>query len=124
MACYERSSGDPQFYFFDKSWQLLRINERGKYAPVDFSKPRPECLDEMFNIASVLSRGRPFVRIDLYQSNGHVFFGESTFYPQSGFDPNYLPETDKYFGALIDLSLAFDNNSRLQKSERRNADLY
>ena len=51
-----------------------------------------------------------FVRIDLYQSNGKVYFGEITLYPQSGWDPNILRETDVYFGSLIDLSLAYDNN--------------
>ena len=62
----------------------------------------------MFSIASRLSQGIPFVRVDLYQSGERVFFGEMTFYPQSGFDKNYLPETDLYFGDLINLSKAYN----------------
>ena len=108
MICFDRASGDTKFYFFDKDWKLKRINKRGKEAPADFSLPKPDCLDEMFEIAATLSVGIPFVRVDLYQSNGHVYFGEMTFYPQSGWDPNYLPETDAYFGRLIDLSLAYN----------------
>ena len=108
MICYDRASGDTKFYFFDKDWKLKRINKRGKEAPSDFSLPKPKCLDLMFSIASRLSQGIPFVRVDLYQSGERVFFGEMTFYPQSGFDKNYLPETDLYFGDLINLSKAYN----------------
>lgn len=107
MVCYDRGTGDTKFYFFDPEWKLKRINKRGKEAPSDFSLPKPVCIDEMFEIAAKLSKNIPFVRVDLYQSNNQVYFGEMTFYPQSGWDPNYLPETDLYFGSLIDLSLSY-----------------
>ena len=105
MVCLERSSGDTKFYFFDKEWQLKKYNYRGINAPEGFTIPKPEQMDEMFKIASKLSEGIPFVRVDLYVSDGQIYFGEMTFFPQSGFDPNLLPETDKYFGSLIDLSI-------------------
>lgn len=103
MVCLERSSGETKFYFFDKDWKLKRINVRGKNAPEGFTIPKPECMDAMFDIAATLSKGLPFARIDLYQSNQHIYFGEITFFPDSGFDANLLPETDEYFGNLIDL---------------------
>jgi len=62
-------------------------------------------MDKMFEIATKLSVGYPFVRVDLYQSDDQIYFGELTFFPDSGYDPNILPETDKYFGNLMDLSL-------------------
>lgn len=105
MVCYDRASGDTKFYFFDQNWNLKRINKRGIEAPADFSLPKPACIDEMFSLAARLSEGLPFVRVDLYQSCGRVFFGEMTLYPQSGFDPNYLPDTDLYFGNLINLPI-------------------
>lgn len=105
MVCLDRNSGNPKFYFFDKDWKLKRLNKRGKEAPKDFTIPKPECIDEMFEIASKLSEGFPFVRVDLYQSYGKIYFGEMTFYPDSGFDNNLLKESDDYFGKLIDLSL-------------------
>lgn len=105
MVCLERSTGDTKFYFFDKDWNLKRINIRGKNAPKNFSIPKPCCMDEMFKVAEKLSRGIPFVRVDLYQSNGHIYFGELTFFPASGFDSNLLSETDEYFGGLIDLDI-------------------
>lgn len=105
MVCLERSSGDTKFYFFDKGWNLKRLNIRGRNAPEGFTIPKPACMDEMFKIAAELSKGMPFTRVDLYQSNGQVYFGELTFFPDSGFDANLLCETDAYFGKLIDLKL-------------------
>lgn len=109
MMCTDRASGNPKFYFFDKEWNLRRYNKRGKEAPEDFTLPKPEGMDQMFEIASKLSQGIPFVRVDLYNINGKIYFGEMTFYPASGFDRNRLPETDLYFGNMIDLSLARNN---------------
>ena len=104
MVAYERNTGHPKFYFFDRDWKLKRYNIRGKEAPEDFTMPRPENIDKMFEIASILSKGLPFVRVDLYNINGKIYFGEMTFYPASGLDPNLIPETDEYFGSLIKLT--------------------
>ena len=103
MLCYDRQSGDTKFYFFDRNWNLLRLNKRGLAAPADFSIPKPKAVDEMFRIAGELSKGLPFARVDLYDVNGKIYFGEITFYPQSGFDANLLPDTDRMFGDLIEL---------------------
>lgn len=103
MICLDRHINDPKFYFFNKKWELLRLNIRGKEAPKDFTIPKPDCIDKMFEIASELSKNLPFVRIDLYECNGCIYFGEFTFYPQGGYDINLLPETDLYFGNLITL---------------------
>lgn len=103
MLCLDRSSGDTKFYFFDKDWNLRRYNVRGKNAPADFTLPKPKNMDKMFELAEKLSDGMPFARIDLYNSDDHIYFGEITFFPDSGFDPNILAETDLYFGNLIDI---------------------
>ena len=105
MVCIGRSTGDPRFYFFDKNWNLKRYNLCGKVAPRDFSLERPANMDKMFGIAEVLSKEieAPFVRVDLYNVDGKIYFGEFTFYPDSGFDGNRLSETDVYFGNLVKL---------------------
>ena len=59
----------------------------------------------MFRIAEKLSMGIPYVRVDLYCISGHVYFGEMTFYPDSGFDSNLLKETDYYWGQKLQLPL-------------------
>ena len=66
--------------------------------------PKPDGIDEMFAIAAKLSEGLPFARIDLYNSCGKIYFGEITFYPDSGFDKDILPSADEVFGKMIDLS--------------------
>lgn len=42
---------------------------------------RPECLEEMLSYAEILSKPFPFVRVDFYEVNGKVYFGELTFTP-------------------------------------------
>lgn len=101
MVCIDRHIDNPKFYFFDKDWQLLRLNVSGKNAPKDFTLPKPHCLNKMIEIASILSKDIPFVRVDLYECSHKIYFGEMTFFPQSGFDYNLLSETDKYLGDLI-----------------------
>jgi hypothetical protein len=103
MVCIDRHIDDTKFYFFDNNWNFMRLNVRGKEAPKDFTIHKPDCMDKMFSIAKTLSKGIPFVRVDLYECNNRIYFGELTFFPESGFDPNLLPETDKYFGGLINL---------------------
>lgn len=101
MNCIERKTGHPKFYFFDREWNLRRLNKRGKEAPEGFTLPKPDGMDEMFDIAAKLSVGIPYARIDLYNIEGKIYFGEITFFPDSGFDKNRLPEADLYFGEKI-----------------------
>lgn len=41
------------------------------------------------------------LRVDLYEANDRVYFGEMTFYPDSGFDTDILPSTDMDFGSRL-----------------------
>ena len=101
MLCLDRHIKQPKFYFFDRNWNLKRMNIRGKEAPDNFTIPKPKEVDKMFELASILSKGIPFVRVDLYDVAGDIQFGEMTFYPDGGLDSNILPETDLYFGSLM-----------------------
>lgn len=101
MVCIDRHKKQPKFYFFDKNWELKRLNIRGKEAPEGFSLPKPPMLDKMFELAGVLSKGIPYVRADFYDIGGDVRFGEMTFFPEGGFDFRILPEADLYFGQKI-----------------------
>lgn len=90
-----------KYYFFNKKWELLRYNKTGKDAPQDFSIPKPEGIESLFEYAEKLSKPFPFVRADFYLENGKITFGELTFTPCGGFDTNRLPETQEYFGSLV-----------------------
>lgn len=64
---------------------------------------RPEHFELMKNLASKLSSGIPYVRVDLYEINGKVYFGEMTFYHFNGFAPFDPPEWDEIFGSWMKL---------------------
>lgn len=66
---------------------------------------KPNHLSEMIQIASDLSRPFPFVRIDLYESNNKVYFGEYTFTPSAGMDNEFSPSYLDELGALIKLEI-------------------
>ncbi len=63
----------------------------------------PDNLDDMIEIAERLSRGLPFLRVDLYNMNGHIYFGELTFFPNSGMGAFTDEAWDKRFGDWISL---------------------
>lgn len=57
--------------------------------------PKPIHFEQMVDNAKKLSQGIPFVRIDQYEVKGHIYFGEITFFPNSGFgsfSPKYWNE--------------------------------
>lgn len=54
--------------------------------------PRPQCLEEMIEVARVLANGFPEVRVDLYEAQGKVYFGELTFTSLGGMMNYYTPE--------------------------------
>lgn len=104
MVCCERQSGTTKYYYFDMEWNLKRYNGWGINATADFTLPKPKCFDIMKELVLKLCKDLPFVRVDMYNINDKPYFGELTFYPQSGFDNKLLGSTDEYFGSLIDLS--------------------
>lgn len=69
---------------------------------------RPSCLTEMVSIAKKLAHGFTYVRVDLYEISGKVFFGEMTFTPASGFYPyrgTWTSEKDLELGSQLVLPL-------------------
>ena len=57
----------------------------------------------MLELARVLSRGLPFARVDLYEVESKIYFGEITLYPAGGFGRFDPPEWDTTLGAWFDL---------------------
>lgn len=64
----------------------------------------PENLQEMVEYAKILSEAIPFVRVDFYDVNGIVYFGEMTFYPNAGYHKFLSREQDLEIGNMLDLS--------------------
>lgn len=66
--------------------------------------PKPQNLDEMLEVASKLSQGFPILRVDLYNIEGKVFFGELTFTSQGGMMDFYTQEFLNLLGDKVDIS--------------------
>lgn len=105
MVCLGRGQGHPQFYYYDREWNLLKLSEDAINAPADFNLPKPDVIEEMFEYASKLSKPFPFVRADFYLVDGKIIFGELTFTPSGGIDSGRLPETDIALGRLVKLPI-------------------
>ena len=69
--------------FYDTKWNNLNITS--DCPSTDSTIPKPEALDDMLKIAAKLSEDFPFVRVDLYNQDEKIYFGELTFYPWSGY---------------------------------------
>lgn len=79
FACFDRDpiTHHANFMFYDLKWkrhpELMSENFRN-----DCSCGKPNNLMSMLEIASKLSQGIPQCRVDLYNVNGKIYFGEMT----------------------------------------------
>lgn len=89
------------FDFFDMEFNHLPFQWIHPNANTTITKP--ECFEEMIELASKLSKGLPHVRVDFYQVNGKVFFGEMTFFTCGGFAAFFPEQWDRIFGDWIEL---------------------
>lgn len=85
--------------YFDTEWNLYSFKQNFPNSEIPLA--RPEKLSEMLNIARKLSEGMPFIRIDLYQINGEIYFSEFTFYSDAGFAKFEPEEWDLTLGGWI-----------------------
>ena len=103
FTCTERFSSDEvKVTFFDLEWNELPFERYHKKS--DIHIPKPSKLDEMIHLAELLAKGIDFVRVDFYEIEGAVYFGEMTFYPGSGLEPFQPEQWDYLIGKKIVLS--------------------
>ena len=93
FLCFQ---GNPQYVVLDvdrylnhkrniytDTWQYLSVStDHDTYGDI---VPKPTFLEEMKQYTSQLSHAFPAVRVDLYQVNGKIYFGELTFFPWSSY---------------------------------------
>ena len=86
--------------YYDLQWNLLPVkhfiydNFYGDFIP-------PVNFDEMLLIAEKMSEGIPFLRVDLYNVDGHIYVGELTFFPDAGYGKFNPLSFDKELGDLL-----------------------
>lgn len=92
---------ETRFDFFDADYNHLEFTNAHPNAI--YPPAKPHNFELMKKIACKLSKGIPHVRVDLYEVDGQVFFGEMTFYHMSGMFPFSPEEWDYTFGSWITL---------------------
>lgn len=99
----DRSKGKlaTRFDFFDENFNHLPFTNGHPNAEIMPTKPL--MFEEMKVLASKLSKGVPQLRVDFYEVNGQIYFGELTFFHWSGLKPFVPEEWDYKFGEWIKL---------------------
>lgn len=99
MVCTGREKGHPDFYFYDRNWNRLYYQHDFLEKKNNIDKPRN--LDEMIQLAEILCKGHNHIRVDLFDVDDNIYFGELTFFDNSGFDTDISYETDLKWGKQI-----------------------
>jgi hypothetical protein len=95
---------DTRFDFFDLDFNHLPFMQH--YPNANKSINKPKGFEEMVELAKALSKGIPHVRVDFYDINGKVYFGEMTFFHFSGWEKFEPSKYDEIFGSW--LKIPFD----------------
>lgn len=95
---------DETIDFFDTKWNHQEFTGLTRHIKKSKKKiDKPKNLEEMMMISAKLSVNIPFVRIDLYNISGRIYFGEITFFPLSGLGSFTPPIWNEKIGNLIKL---------------------
>lgn len=92
---------ETKFDFFDMDFNHLPFTNGHPNAAI--TPKKPDKFEEMKMVAEKLSQGIPHVRVDLYEANGQVYFGEMTYSHWGGMKPFEPEEWDRILGDWIQL---------------------
>ena len=101
LATNRMGEGDTTFDFLDLDYN--RIPALNGHPNMNTKPVAPPNFKQMVDIAKKLSKGETFVRVDLYNVRGKIYFGEYTFFHNSGLVPFVPNEWDLKFGEKINL---------------------
>lgn len=96
-------NNETKFDFYDENFNHLPFTNGHPNAEISPHKPMQ--FELMKKLASKLSKGIPQVRVDLYEVNGKVYFGEMTFFHWSGLLPFVPGKWDEIFGSWINIPI-------------------
>lgn len=97
----DRVAGETKFDYFGTDYSSLGIKQH--YPNSEILPEKPVNFEKMKELAEKLSAGIPHVRVDFYEADGKLLFGELTFFHFSGFMPFEPAEWDKTFGDWLTL---------------------
>ena len=91
--------GNHKRSLFDINKNKLDFDIQPKYDSVKSDYNWPDNFDEMIDVAKKLSEDFKYVRVDLYNIDGRIYFGELTFCHGSGWEPLSSKEADFLLGS-------------------------
>lgn len=97
-----KRTNDIRCTMFNTSWENLHFNYGGRLHNKNIDKPKN--FDKMVEIAEILAKGFLFVRVDLHNVNGKIYFGEMTFTPSSGYMVFKPQKYDYILGQMLELN--------------------
>lgn len=97
----DRSKGQTKFDYYDINFNHLDIIQHYPNSKEKIEKPKN--YKKMIELSKKLSNGLKHVRVDFYEVNGNLYFGEITFYHFSGLQPFNDEKWDYTFGKLLEL---------------------
>lgn len=89
--------------FYDMNFKLTDCR-REDYKPLEYYPKKPNNFELMKELAIKLSKDIPHVRVDFYEINGKLFFGELTFFTCSGMIPFEDEKWNIKLGDWIDIN--------------------
>lgn len=87
--------------FFDLNWEKMPFTRHYPNSGEHIDKPIN--YNQMLQLAEKLAKNIPFVRVDFYEVNRKIYFGELTFYPGAGFEEFSPEKYDRVLGEWLDL---------------------
>lgn len=102
LICSDRNT-NLKFTFFDKNGKFINMTQDGE--PNDKKLSLPDNYKEMVAMAKRISKGTIESRIDFYDINGKIYFGEITFFDSAGFGKFEPNEWDKKIGDMLKLPM-------------------
>lgn len=94
---------DHKANYYDRDAKLLPFGEVCCMPDFNRQFEKPKNFDKMIDVVETLSRDIPFVRVDLYNADGKIYFGEITFFPAAGMGKFEPAEWDLLLGTWIDI---------------------
>lgn len=102
LANIKNGQKDDLLSFYTLDWKPAPFY-RKDHKPFPYALNKPKSFEEMLEVVKKLSKDIPFVRVDLYEVEGHIFFSELTFSPGGGFGIFYPEEWEQTLGDWLKL---------------------
>ena len=104
----QKKNSQTKFDYFDMEGNHLDIE--WVYPNAEVTPQLPDSFEQMKSLAEKVAKNTTHARIDFYEVNTRVYFGEITLYHQSSIAPIFPEEWDYYLGSLINLKSVTNNN--------------